>query len=35
MLALAEDQVFEFRFIGAPLRLANATGAGMTPLALV
>ena len=33
--ALVEDQVFEFLFIGAPLRLANATGAGMTPLALV
>ncbi|MBI2166508.1 MAG: cyclase family protein [Chloroflexi bacterium] len=32
---LARDKVYEFLFIAAPLRLMNATGAGMTPLAVV
>ena len=32
---LAQDKVYEFLFIGAPLRLMNATGASMTPLAVV
>ena len=31
---LARDKVYEFLFVGAPLRLTGATGASMTPLAL-
>ena len=32
---LARDRAYEFLFVGAPLRLMNATGVGMTPLAIV
>jgi len=32
---LARDQVYEFLFVAAPLRLPKATGSPMTPLALV
>ena len=32
---LARDQVYEFLFIAAPLRLPGATGSPMTPLAMV
>jgi len=32
---LVRDKVYEFLFVGAPLRLTGATGASMTPLALV
>lgn len=32
---LARDQVYEFLFVGAPLRLTNATGAPLSPLAIV
>lgn len=32
---LARDQVYEFLFVAAPLRLPKATGCPMTPLALV
>ena len=32
---LARDRVYEFLFIGAPLRLTGATGSPMTPLAIV
>lgn len=31
---LARDQVYEFLFVGAPLRLPKATGSPMTPLAI-
>lgn len=33
--ALAGDQVYEFLFVAAPLRLINGTGAGVTPLAII
>ena len=32
---LVRDKVYEFLFVGAPLRLTGATGASMTPLAMV
>ena len=32
---LAEDEVYEFLFIAAPLRLPKATGSPMTPLAMI
>ena len=32
---LVRDKVYEFLFVGAPLRLIGATGGSMTPLALV
>ena len=32
---LVRDKVYEFMFVGAPLRLTGATGASMTPLAMV
>jgi kynurenine formamidase len=32
--ALARDKVYEFVFIGAPLKLRGATGAPMRPLAI-
>lgn len=32
---LARDKVYEFLFIGAPLRLMNGTGSGVTPLAII
>lgn len=32
---LARDKVYEFLFVGAPLRLTSATGAPMSPLAMV
>jgi kynurenine formamidase len=32
---LARDQVYEFLFVAAPLRLPKATGSPMTPLAIV
>ena len=33
--ALVRDKVYEFLFVGAPLRLTGATGGPMTPLAMV
>jgi kynurenine formamidase len=32
---LAADQVYEFLFVAAPLRLPKATGSPLTPLALI
>ena len=32
---LARDEVYEFLFMAAPLRLPKATGSPMTPLAIV
>ena len=33
--ALAADEIYEFLFIAAPLRLSKATGSPMTPIAVV
>ena len=32
---LAKDEVYEFLFIAAPLRLPKATGSPLTPLAII